>query len=320
MDPAASPAPAAPMRVASCPQCAASVELPPERIADVCSFCDSPLTVGAADDAEHADLVVPFVVPRARAASLLRAYMAGNRWAPEAVRNAARPERLSGIFIPFYLYDGVARSTYAAQVGVDWLRTERYTVTVNGKTEHRTRQVRETEWFELHGTHAASYTQQLVSGSRGLPEAEANALEPFDLGRALPFAPALTAGWIAERTSVSHAEATQTVANEVAERENTAIQAQFLPGDHVRGVRNQTELAIGEVRLALLPVWIATFRYEGTPLRLLVNGQTGEVIGTLPRSWWKIAAAVAAVLAVLAAGFGAVALFGGLIALLGGGR
>lgn len=318
MEPAASPAPA--LRVARCPQCAAAVDLPPERIADVCSFCASPLTFGEADAAAPADLVVPFLVPRERAASLLRAYMASHRWAPEAVRHAARPERLSGVFLPFYLYDGVARSRYAAQIGLDWYRTERYTVTVNGKTEHRTRQVRETEWFDLGGTHVASYTQQLVSGSRGLSEPEANALEPFDLGRALPYDPALTAGWIAERTSISHAEATQTVANEVAERENAAIQTQFLPGDHVRGVRNETDLAIGAVRLALLPVWIATFRHEGKPIRLLVNGQTGEVIGALPRSWWKIAAAVGIVLAVLAAGIGGVALLSAIAALLGGHR
>ncbi len=318
------PLPLSVNRHASCPQCGAAVELPPERIADACSFCETPLVLSAVDgddNIEAFDLVVPFLIPRERAAALLRAFMAGDRWAPEAVRNASRPEKLHGIFVPFYLYDGVARSTYNARVGLDWYRTEHYTVIVNGKVEHRTRQVRETEWFGVNGHHVATYTKQLVSGSRGLPEAESNALEPFDLGRALPFTPALTAGWIAERPNVTHQEASNTVAKEVAARENTAIQSTFVPGDHIQDVHNDTQLSIGNVELAMLPVWIATFPYDGKVLRLLVNGQTGEVVGKLPRSNWKIAAVIAVIVAfVLFVLFG----LGGIAAIVallqGGGR
>ena len=42
------------------------------------------------------------------------------------------------------------------------------------------------------------------------------------------------------------------------------------------------------VELALLPVWIATYRHGGDVFRLLVNGQTGETIGKVPNSLVKI--------------------------------
>lgn len=283
-----------------CPSCGATVDLPPERMADLCAFCEAPL-VDASGEAERIDRVVPFDVPRDPAARRLRGFLQGQWWAPEAVRNAARPEALHGVLVPFYVYDGVARSRWDARVGVHWYRTETYTVVVNGRTQVRTRRVQETEWFPLSGTHAATYTRQLVSGSRGLPEEEANALEPFDLGRAAPFAPPLVAGWIAERPSVGHAEASAIVAREVAARENTEIRGAFLPGDASSDVRNDTELSISEVELALLPVWIATYRHGPKVVRLLVNGQTGEVVGKVPKSPVKIGCAVALALGVLVA-------------------
>ena len=48
--------------------------------------------------------------------------------------------------------------------------------------------------------------------------------------------------------------------------------------------------------LALLPVWISAYTWKGKTFRLLVNGQSGEVIGDVPRSWVKVGGIVAVVL------------------------
>jgi hypothetical protein len=44
---------------------------------------------------------------------------------------------------------------------------------------------------------------------------------------------------------------------------------------------------------------MSSFEHKGEVHRLLVNGQTGEVIGQVPKSGWKIALAVLGVLAVI---------------------
>lgn len=298
-----------------CPSCGASVELPPERLADSCAFCEAPL-VDASGEAEPVEHVLPFDVDRERAARALRGWLQGKWLAPEAVRKAARPAALHGVLVPFWVFDGVARSRWDARVGVNWSRTTTSTHVVNGRPQVRTRTVTETEWFPLSGTHAATYTRQLVSASRGLPEAEANGLEPFDLGRATPWSPERVAGWIAERPTVDHDEAARIVAREVAERENATLRREFLPGDRAEDVRNDTSLAIERVELALLPVWIATFRRGGKPFRLLVNGQTAEVVGVAPRSPWKVGCLVALLLGAVAA----IAAAGTLVALVVGWR
>lgn len=264
-----------------------------------CAFCDSALVDDEAQQAAPVDRVVPFTVPRERAAALLRGFLAGQWFAPESVRRAADPSALDDVLVPFWVYDAVARTTFSARVGIHWYRTETYTVTVNGKTETRTRQVQETEWFPLEGSHVRQWFDHLVSASRGLPEAEANALEPFDLGASLPYAPALVSGVAAEQPTIERDEAARVARQELADLEHKVIASTHLPGDRSSDLRTQTASELEPPRLVLLPVWIAAVQGPTGPLRLLVNGQTGEVVGRVPRSWWKIGGVAAAVLLVV---------------------
>lgn len=277
-----------------CPSCGASASFPEGQLSERCTFCETPLVRAADEDEEPIDLIAPFRLTQQQAAGRLKQSLSGRYLAPEAVRRATDPEDLKGVMIPFWCYDAITRSSYQAQVGLYWYETKTYIVVVNGRRQTRTKQVRHTEWHPLSGTHVETYTNHLVSGSSGLPESEANELEPFDLGHARPFEPSLIAGLIAERPSIDHDQARSTANQELTERENKAIRS-FLPGDVCRNVTNTTQADIRSVRLVLLPVWVATYRYKNKVFRLLVNGQTGEVVGNVPRSWAKIAGAVGCV-------------------------
>jgi hypothetical protein len=285
--------------VRNCPQCGASVTLPPEQIASSCAFCASPL-VKSTSTGQPIDRVAPFDVAKLQAGNLLAQHLQGRWFIPETLRQAGKPQKLRGVLVPFWCYDAEARSDWSARQGIHWYRTEVYTTVVNGKTVTRTRVVKETEWFNTSGSHVASYDDHLVSGSRGLSEPESNELEPFDLGRSLPFSPALLAGWTAERPTVPKSEAHSTANQEIANVENAAIR-HFLPADVVSNVENQTSIEVSDLELVMLPVWVGTYRHKTSVLRLLVNGQTGEVVADLPTSWVKVAGVVCAGLAGLAA-------------------
>lgn len=295
------------MSVRRCSACGAAVRVPEGRRAVTCAFCDSALVDDEAQQVAPVDRVVPFTVPRERAGALLKGYLAGQWLAPESVRRAADPSALDDVLVPFWVYDAVARTTFSARVGIHWYRTETYTEMVNGKPETRTRQVLETEWFPLDGSHVRQWFDHLVSASRGLPETEANALEPYDLGASLPYAPALVSGVATEQPTIEREAAAQVAREELARLERQVIAASHLPGDRSADLVTRTACELETPQLFLLPVWIAAVQGPTGPLRLLVNGQTGEVVGDVPRSWWKVAGLVAAVLVVV---LGAVLCFG----------
>jgi hypothetical protein len=287
------------MSAKRCSQCGATVEVDDKAYAATCAFCESAL-VDTATASEPPDRVVPFTVDRNRAGILLKEWLAGNWLAPETLRKAVRPDDLRAVFVPFYAYDATARSSYSCRIGVYWYRTETYTTSVNGKTQVRTRQVRETEWSPLAGSYVAQWFDHLVSASRGLPEIEANQLEPYDLGRAVGFSVEQTAGIAAEIPTVPHEEAASVAKKEVDLLQKRKIEASHLPGDTHSDLVTSTALEVGRVQLLLLPVWISVYPGPSGAVRVLVNGQTGEVVGAIPRSGWKIGCLVLALIAVVA--------------------
>ena len=60
--------------------------------------------------------------------------------------------------------------------------------------------------------------------------------------------------------------------------------------------RGEDPLSLGKghcrFKHILLPIWLASYRYQDKVYRFLVNGQSGEVQGERPWSVWKITFAV----------------------------
>jgi hypothetical protein len=282
--------------VRHCTGCGATVVFDGPALSIACSYCDSPM-VDEGRASAAIDAVVPFQIPKRGAIERLRMYLEGRRFAPTELRRLRVHGRgLRGVLVPFWVYEGVVRSEYRAQIGVDWYRRETYEDR-DGKT--RTREVRETEWFPLSGTAARQIEDHVVSASVGLPAHEANPLEPFDLGRATRFDPRLLSGFEAELASVASGDAERIAIAELRDAEGARIQRELLPGDRNRLDWIASEVEIRARKLVLLPVWIANYRHGDVVLRLLVNGQTGEVVGRVPVARRKVALVVALALAVL---------------------
>lgn len=245
------------------------------------------------------DAIVPFQIPERGALDRLRMYLEGRCFAPTELRRLRVHGRgLRGVLVPFWVYEGVVRSRYRAKIGVDWYRREHYRDR-EGKT--RSREVRETEWFPLDGSAARQIEDHVVSASTGLPAHEANPLEPFDLGRAVRFDPRLLSGFEAELASLASEEAERIAVANLREAEGARLQSELLPGDRDRLEWISSEVELRGRKLVLLPIWIASYRHADVVLRLLVNGQTGEVVGRVPVSKAKVALAITLALISIAA-------------------
>jgi hypothetical protein len=247
---------------------------------------------------ESVDLVAPFRIERSVAEQKLKEHLAGNFWAPDSLRKGiVRDQRLRGVLVPFWAYTGVARSEYTAKIGIWWYQTKTYRDS-NGKL--RTKRVRRTDWHHMSGTSIRSLECHLVSASVGLEEEESNRLEPFDCGRGKPFDARLVAGFEAELASISRTDADKTAHEEVRGLEADRVSRRLLPGDQGSVTTMDIDIELSKVELIMLPVWVATWRFGDKVGRQLVNGQTGLVVGEIPKSITKIAIAV---IVFLAAGF-----------------
>ncbi|MBN2023959.1 MAG: zinc ribbon domain-containing protein [Pirellulales bacterium] len=289
--------PAGPARRFACKNCGAQVAVDPNQRSYTCAFCDSTYVVELpAEDAsrEPPEFVIGFGVTHEAAQEKFRRWIAENGWfRPGDLKSARIEEKLKGVYLPFWSFSMLAESDWSADVGEYWYRTETYTTIQNGKTVTRTRRVRETEWWGLSGRHHRYYSGYLVSGSRGLPQRDADRLNPFHLAALRRYAPYYLAGWLSEEYSVQRADALATCQQEFHRREQSNVAA-HLPGDTSRDVNVRTVFSQINSDLILLPVYLLSYRYRNKLYRFLVNGQTGKTVGDKPVSWRRIGLAVAA--------------------------
>lgn len=274
-----------------CESCGSEVATDPGQRSYVCPFCDSAYVVEFSPQVsgrQTPEFVIGFAVTPEQAQEKYRQWLRSNSWfRPGDLNQATATEKMKGIYLPFWSFSMLAESEWSAQIGEYWYRTETYTTTENGKSVTRTRRVRETEWWNLSGSHHRYHAGYLVSGSKGLSQKEADRVKPYQLPALKRYEPYYLAGWLSEEYTVPRDAALEQSKQEFYDREQREI-ADFMPGDTHRGLQVTTTFRHVNSDLCLLPVYLLSYRYKDRLFRFMVNGQTGNVVGDKPLSWIRI--------------------------------
>lgn len=286
-------------RTFRCDNCGSEVDAPREQRSLRCPFCDTPYVAELPAErrtSQRPEFIIGFEISREKAQELFFQWIGKNSFfRPGDLVTKATTEKQQGIYIPFWHFSMIAMSQWTAQIGEYWYRTETYTVkNAEGKTETRTRTIQETEWWPLSGIYRKFYSGYMVSASKGLPQKEALAIQPYQLNSMMRYQPMYLAGWMSEEYSVSRDAALAVTQQEFRNRELNAI-GRFLPGDVQSGLTVHTDLDVGGTDLILLPIHVLSYRYGNQVYRFIVNGQTGKMVGEKPWSSSRISAVVIAV-------------------------
>ena len=283
------------MKVYNCPSCGAELICDATTAATSCPYCGNPTVVpGQFHGMLKPDYILPFKLDKEAAKSALRKFYKGKMLLPRAFSDENHIEEIKGVYVPFWLFDaqGDADIHFKA-TRVSSHRQGEYQVTI---TDH----------YDLHRAGTVDFSRIPVDGSRKMPDAHMDAIEPYDYSELKPFSTAYMPGFLAERYDVDVDECEQRAKLRV---ENTTEQ---MISDTTGGysscvpVAKHVRLRRGGVKYVLLPVWLLSTRWKGKSFLFAMNGQTGKLIGDLPvskaRYWgWfgAIAAPLAAVLAAL---------------------
>ena len=220
-----------------------------------CPFCGTDIVLHAS--AEHRIILpqglIPFQIDDKQARQAVLTWWGKGWLRPSSLSKRASILRLRGVYIPFWTFDHL----YRAQ----WFETER-----NG-AGFQTKKPRE---------HLVMYDDMLVCGSYTMSKKMARGLEPFNTKDLALYRPAYLAGWPAEVSQISMADASI----QARERMVKEIRDEFPVGASV----NEVSTEYMTYKHILLPVWVGEYRYQGQPYHFAVNGQTGQVSGATPRS------------------------------------
>jgi hypothetical protein len=264
-----------------------------------CPFCATPVVVDTGLRRHiKPQALVPFALTEPQARDALTGWLGSLWFAPNRLLDYTRKGRaMAGIYVPFWTFDAATASRYTGQRGEYYYETRTVTVNVNGRREQRQEQVRHTRWHRVSGQVARDFDDLLVMASTSLPERLGNDLTPWDLTQLEPYSPDFLAGFQAQGYTIALADGHQSA---------RARMARVIEGDVRRDIGGDAQKISGidtrhsdeTFKHILLPIWTAAYKYNGKSYRFVVNGQTGEVQGERPYSWWKIGFAVLAVVVV----------------------
>jgi hypothetical protein len=275
-----------------CEKCGGTVLFSGTLTSTECPYCASPIQrekIHAATQRVPVDGVLPFLVDHDKAARNLSEWVKSRWFAPNEFLQRGAEGKFNGIYLPYWTIDSMTYNVY------DGERGENYTVTVgtgqNRRTETRTR------WYPASGRFQRFFDDVLVIASQGLPRDYILALEPWPLGKCLPFTQQVLAGYLARTYDIGLEGGFQ----DAKRRIDDAIRAdvcQRIGGDKQRIHKLNSRYDAITFKHLLLPVWMLAYRYHNTPYRVFVNAATGEVQGERPYSWVKILLAVLSGIAV----------------------
>lgn len=281
-----------------CPGCGAVSSLKPNVTSDECGFCGTSLVL---DSASITTLIkpkalLPFGIDHKKAITLFNSWMSSLWFAPNNLTRIARQnEALKGMYIPYWTYDANTYSTYTGERGDNYTETENYT---DSNGERQTRTVIKTRWFYVSGNVSNDFDDVLVVASNSLPREYAQALEPWDLEKLVPYDEKFLSGFQTEAYQVELEKGFDYAKGVMDDHIRESIQHD-IGGDQQRIHSVNTDYDNITFKHVLLPIWISSYKYSDKVYRFLVNARTGEIQGERPYSWIKITMAVLAAIAAI---------------------
>lgn len=280
-------------RQVKCQSCNAISVLDPQRQAQNCEFCGSAQLVAYEETkpAFRPESVLPFRNSESDARDRIRAWY-GKLWlAPNALKRRALTDTVRGIYLPYWTFDAQIHAEWTAEAGHYYYTTE--TVSADGKLQ--TRQVQHTRWESAAGALDHFFDDDLVCASIGVHPDLLRGVEPFPTQELTPYAPGYVAGWVVERYQLDLVAAAQR-ARDAMEAKIQALCAAEVPGDTYRNLVVHTDYAGQTFKHILAPVWLLRYAYGTRAFQCVMNGITGAIRGEYPKSPWKVALLVIAIL------------------------
>jgi hypothetical protein len=139
-----------------------------------------------------------------------------------------------------------------------------------------------------------------------MPDAHMDAIEPFDYRDLKPFSTAYLPGFLADKYDEDAEVCSKRANGRIIASTEDAFAATAVGYTTLIREYCNINLKRGDVKYALLPVWLLSTKWKGKNFLFAMNGQTGKLVGDLPVDWgrywgwfFKIALPIAAVLAIL---------------------
>lgn len=270
--------------VYKCSNCGAEIITSKNTVATTCLYCNRAVVLEGNIAGEFKpDYVIPFTKKKEDVEAAYRKLCKNTFLAPKLFKDEATVKKLKGMYIPFWMHSMHAEADLTGTA-------KNFRVWMAGDVEYT-----EIKSYRIEEKATGDFDKIPTDALVKMDNTLMDAIEPFDYGQLKPFNPAYLAGYYTERFDDP--------------KENTISRAKERAG-HSLHERMMAEIGTyGEFRIeqenvvyseekseyGMLPVWMMYTEYKGKNYIFGMNGQTGKMIGDIPKDYGKLAMITAGV-------------------------
>lgn len=254
-----------------CKNCNAEIIADENTAATFCVYCGNTAILKDKLSGEFApNLIIPFKKEKKDAINAFKGLKKGRPLVPKTFINEENIEKITGVYIPFWLYDvKVSGLLEAKSTDIKTWRSGDYTYT-------------KTDIYKMVSDGEMSYEKVPVDGSTRFDNDIMNAIEPFNYNELEEYNHAYLSGFLAEKYDVNKEDAFVDANDRTLKSTtNEMLSDMHVPGSKVV-TNNELKPNILKAEYAMLPVFMVNVKYKGKYYTFAMNGQTGEFVGNIP--------------------------------------
>ena len=251
-------------QVFHCEGCGAEFILPPDQISVSCAYCTSPHVVSLEESREllDPDAILPQELSQKHAIEALVDWVRKNNFTPQG---KVQPPR--GFYLPVWTFDFAGFISYSGQ---------RYEDEDNPLQMRSRKRVLVTE----RGEYPVYIDDLVLPANHDYRDMVLQLIETYNFRESKPYDARYLANWPAEAYEISLGDASLEARSRAYKQYKKKLK--FEKGELRNLTTSSANMAIDSYKLLMLPIWIATYLFDGEEYHVLINGQNGSVHGELP--------------------------------------
>jgi DNA-directed RNA polymerase subunit M/transcription elongation factor TFIIS len=274
-------------RELNCPKCGAGYEMEPPQVSTICPYCSTP-AIGEFLNPIKPEAIVPFKIEQKKAHDIFAKWIGSLWFAPNELKKLVDTrKKLTGFYLPYWLFDADTRSYYSGERGDAYYVTVERRRIIDGREVIVQEQERRIRWTPVNGRVSRDFVDISVTASETIPISLLSTFKARDSRLLLSFDDRFISGFDTREYTINPKISYQE-AIEVMKREIRRDVIYDIGGDEQRVYSIDTEYSNEGYRHALFPIWSAHFKYKGKTYYYAVDGLSGEIAGERPYSFWKI--------------------------------
>jgi DNA-directed RNA polymerase subunit RPC12/RpoP len=228
-----------------CENCGAIIITEAQTAATHCSFCGAAVVLADRLSGNLAPAkVIPFTISKEEAIAAFHKWAKKGRLTPKGFTNANRIKEMTGMYVPFWLYDIGGN----AEVNAIATRVRTYT---SGDMIYT-----ETNFYEVFRDINLSYLKVPVDASEKMDDELMDKLEPYNYGELKEFKTPYLAGYLAEKYDYDEGTLYSRVESKVLPFIDSYISSTITGYSTVSYKNKQINTNKKNVYYTLLPVWM----------------------------------------------------------------